>query len=58
MFQHFATSIIFPSLTVGGDESRAAATWQQLVAMDPQGATNPWLDFIISFLIKLAIYET
>ena len=25
----------------GRDESRAAATWQQLVAMDPQGAANP-----------------
>eukprot|EP00438_Fugacium_kawagutii_P027397 Skav208444 [mRNA] locus=scaffold1952:206563:244376:- [translate_table: standard] len=24
-----------------GDASRAAATWQQLVAMDPQGAANP-----------------
>jgi hypothetical protein len=35
---------IFPSLTSGGDESRAVATWQQLVAMDPQGATNPLLD--------------
>lgn len=28
-------------MTAGGDESRAAATWQQLVAMDPQGAMNP-----------------
>ena len=28
-------------MTAGGDESRAAATWQQLVAMDPQGAMHP-----------------
>ncbi|CAK9010500.1 unnamed protein product [Durusdinium trenchii] len=36
----------------GGDESRAAATWQQLVAMDPQGAANPPKDCSWEFYFR------
>eukprot|EP00435_Cladocopium_sp_Y103_P049242 s1706_g14.t1 len=39
-------------MSAGGDESRAAATWQQLVAMDPQGATNPPRDCSWEFYFR------
>jgi len=39
-------------MSAGGDESRAVATWQQLVAMDPQGATNPPRDCSWEFYFR------
>eukprot|EP00434_Breviolum_minutum_P007369 symbB.v1.2.006503.t1/scaffold361.1/size299464/26 len=39
-------------MTAGGDESRAAATWQQLVAMDPQGAMFPPRDCSWEFYFR------